>query len=134
MRASGLKIEGPTTYRGDDGSWLDVRVLGASPAIPMITKRRDKSEEAWPPALVDSHPNGAVRVSALHLRLNSPGTLLRVFDALDLPPANRTTFLLAGSVKVVVEASADGPEGIVEMIIERTGGESLSLTLSPVAP
>jgi hypothetical protein len=135
MRAAGLTIEGPSRFQGDDGSWLDLLILGASPAaLPMVTKRSDQPEEAWPPALVDPHPNGAVRVSALHLRLQYPSSLLRVFEVLEVPRSNEGAFLLGGSERVVVETSADGPEGIVAVIIERSGGASLSLTLSPIAP
>jgi hypothetical protein len=134
IRASGLKVKGPSQYEGDDGRWLDVLISAASPAaLPIITKRSDRPEEWWPPALADPHPNGASRISTLRLRLRSPGSLLRVLESLGVPRSSPTTFRLAGGVSVVVEHSPDRPEGIVAIAIDRSNGESLALTLSPFA-
>jgi hypothetical protein len=73
LRAVGILVEGPTAYLGADGTWLDIEVAEpADPALPLLTRRTDLADSAWPPRSVDAHPNGARRLTGLRVQTRDP--------------------------------------------------------------
>lgn len=133
LRAAGLAACGPSHYRGEDGSWLDVSI-SAEPesALPILTKRIDIAAGEWPPPLADPHPNGATRIAELHLRVQDPAPLLSLFEALSVPSAKADTFELPGGTRVVVQTADGCASGVVMVVIERAGAGPLELEVEPL--
>ena len=133
LRAAGLAAEGPSPYRGEDGSWLDVSIPAATTALPVLTKRTDEPEDCWPPPQIHDHPNGATTLAAIHLQMQDPAPLLHLFEALGVPSIGSDTFELAGKERVVVQPSAGGTDGIVAAIVKGAGASQLTLETRPLS-
>jgi hypothetical protein len=132
LRAAGLAVEGPEPYRGEDGNWLDVMISNPiTTALPILTRRIDMPEGAWPPRLGEPHPNGGHRLAALHLRLRDPTPLVNLFKFLGIPSSEPGAFVFPGDERIVIETSAEGPDGIVAVVVDRAKGGPLELTVEP---
>jgi hypothetical protein len=133
LRTAGLSVEGPDRYRGEDGVWLDLTISGPSmTALPTLTRRIDVPEAAWPPAIDEPHPNGALRLAALHLRLRDPAPLVNLLEVLGIPAEKSSPFVFPGEKRLLIETGAEGPDGIVAIAIDRPGRGTLELVMEPL--
>lgn len=132
LSAAGFEVEGPEPYRGEDGDWLDVVARDPSTtALPILTRRVDRRADEWPPPLEGEHPNGACRLAGLRLRLRDPRTAGRLLQVVGIRENHLGAFLLPGDARVEIEASAEAPEGVVAVIVERRDGSALELAVEP---
>jgi Glyoxalase-like domain len=127
LRRRGVPTSEPVTYKGHDGTWLDVQIelphLAA--VLPVLTRRLDVAAADWPPPLDEPHPNGAVSINELRMRAREPEALGCVLGALGARPAADGRFVFVGGLVVVVDPAASSPEGIAAIVVRRRDGPPL---------
>lgn len=131
LRSAGIRVGGPTTYKGLDGVWEDVEIdpPSATPAMPMVTRRVDRHAMTWPPPLSEAHPNGARTVKSLHVCTSDPARLLAVLTALGAE-IKRGSALLEDDVTIEVAHARATGERIEAVTIGRDGAPPMSLKLT----
>lgn len=122
----------PTRYQGHDGVWVDVSVVGQTPALPTLTKRTDVAAASWPPPLEAEHPNGVTAIAELQLQSEKPALVEAYLTAMEALPLGAQRFRLANGVTVLVEKRA-GPEGITGITFRRAHGQTFTLAVSAAA-
>lgn len=128
LRAAGLSTSGPARYEGTDGTWLDLALADeASPALPTLTRRVDPVGE-WPPPLRTPHPNGAVRLVEVHLRVGNPAPLVPMLEALGAQREGESKLGLGAGGRVVIETTDRATEGIAAIVLARVDGRPLTLS------
>jgi hypothetical protein len=132
LRSAGISAVGPGAYEGADGTWLDLRIEPASPALPILTQRLDMPADEWPPPRGSSHANGATRLSAVHLESEDPVLVGRVLETLGARPRGDGRFELGGGGGVIVRESRAGREGVVALDLARADRPPVRLHLTPV--
>lgn len=122
----------PTRYQGHDGVWVDVSLVGQTPALPTLTRRTDVAAESWPPRLEAEHPNGVTAIAELQLQSEKPDLIEAYLTAMEALPLGAQRLRLADGVTVLVEERA-GPEGITGITFRRAGGQTFTLAVSAAA-
>lgn len=123
LRVHGIPFTGPTPYVMPDGSWLDIELVAATPAIPTLTWRTDAAAATWPPPLEAPHPNGAERLRELRIRAHDPDRLRVLLLALGASNDGSDRLELTDGVTVVIEPGGKGPDGLVSATVTGTAGD-----------
>jgi hypothetical protein len=130
LRAKGLPVSGPNRFQGVDGTWLDVVVEGQ--ALPTLTRRVDGADGRWPRPPEKPHPNGSIKLAAVHVRMGDPAPLVALLEALGARTDARSRFELSDGGLVAVRRSHDEPDGVEAVLLQRSEGPLLRLESSPV--
>lgn len=123
LRAQRIAFTGPIPYAGRDGSWLDIEVVAATPAIPALTWRADAAPGSWPPPLAAPHANGAERLREIRIGTRDPDRLRALLLALGASDAEPRRLALPDGVVVVLEPGDRGEDGLIAATVAGSAGD-----------
>jgi hypothetical protein len=132
LRDAGITASDPAEYVGYDGRWLDVEPTEkfVTSGLPILTRRLDLDEAAWPPPLITPHPNHVTGVAELHVFSRAPETLRLALEVLGADRQDAGKYVLSDGTAIVVDDSQRTGGGISNLRFSGPG-MPLGLELGP---